>query len=64
MVNIASKTKIDEVLVYNIEGRLLYQKKMETLDTKVDMTAFASGTYFYKLKINNKEVNFKIVKMN
>jgi hypothetical protein len=64
MVNIASKTKIDEVLVYNIEGRLLYQKKMETLDTEVDMTAFASGTYFYKLKINNKEVNFKIVKMN
>ena len=64
IVNIASKTKIDEVLVYNIEGRLLYQKKMEALDTKVDMTAFASGTYFYKLKINNKEVNFKIVKMN
>lgn len=64
MVKIASKTKIDEVLVYNIEGRLLYQKKMETLDTEVDMTAFASGTYFYKLKINNKEVNFKIVKMN
>ena len=44
--------------------QILDQKKMETLDTEVDMTAFASGTYFYKLKINNKEVNFKIVKMN
>ena len=64
IVNISSKTNIDEVSVYNIEGRLLYQKTTNALDTKVDMTSFASGTYFYKLKFNGKEVNFKIVKMN
>lgn len=64
MVSITSRTNIDELSVYNLEGRLLYQKKTNALDTKVDMTSFASGTYFYKLKFNGKEVNFKVVKMN
>ena len=63
-VTITSKTILSEVLVYNIEGRLLYQKKTNAFDTKVDMTAFANGTYFFKLKFNNKEANFKILKMN
>ena len=63
-VTITSKTMLSEVLVYNIEGRLLYQKKTNAFDTKVDMTAFANGTYFFKLKFNNKEANFKILKMN
>jgi hypothetical protein len=64
MVSITSRTNIDELSVYNLEGRLLYQKKTNALDTKVDMTSFASGTYFYKLKFNGKEANFKVVKMN
>lgn len=63
MVNITSKTNIAEVIVYNLEGRLLYQKKTNALDTKVDVTSFASGTYFFKLKFNDKEANFKILKM-
>jgi hypothetical protein len=63
-VAIASKTTISEVLVYNLEGRLLYQNKINGLNAKVDMTAFATGTYFFKLKFNDKEANFKILKMN
>lgn len=63
LVSITSKTAIKEVLVYNLQGRLLYQKAMNSLDTKVDMTSFASGTYFFKLKFNEKEAHFKIVKM-
>ncbi len=63
-VTITSKTLLSEVFVYNIEGRLLYQKKTNAFDTKVDLAAFANGTYFFKLKFNNKEANFKIMKMN
>ncbi|WP_309642736.1 M12 family metallo-peptidase [Flavobacterium sp.] len=63
-VTITSKTILSEVLIYNIEGRLLYQKKTNAFDAKVDMTPFANGTYFFKLKFNNKEANFKILKMN
>lgn len=63
-VNITSKTTIDEVKVYNLEGRLLYQNKANTLNSKIDMTAFAAGTYFFTLKFKDKEANFKILKMN
>ena len=63
IVTIASKTQIDEVQVYNLEGRLLYNNKINGLDAKVDMTLFSRGTYFFKLKFNDKEVNFKILKM-
>ena len=64
MVNITSKTNIAEVNVYNVEGRILFQKKTNALDAKVDLSSFANGTYFFKLKFNDKEVNFKILKMN
>lgn len=64
LVSIASRTVISEVMVYNPEGRLLYQKKVNGLDTKVNMSSFANGTYFFKLKFNDKEANFKILKFN
>lgn len=64
MVNITSKTNIAEINVYNVEGRLLFQKKTNALDAKVDLSSFANGTYFFKLKFNDREVNFKILKMN
>jgi hypothetical protein len=64
LVSILSKTAITEITVYNVEGRLLYQKKAEALETKVDISAFATGTYFFKLKFNDREANFKILKSN
>ncbi|NHM07817.1 T9SS type A sorting domain-containing protein [Flavobacterium sp. CYK-4] len=63
-VNITSRTLLSEVLVYNLEGRLLLQQKTDAFQTKVDLAAFATGTYFFKLKFNTKEANFKILKMN
>ena len=62
MVSITSKTRMSEVFVYNIEGRLLYQNKMDSLNTKIDLALFANGTYFIKLKFGDKEGNFKIMK--
>ena len=63
-VSIQSKTQINEITVYNVEGRLLYKKKINGLDTKVNMAPFATGTYFFKLKFNDREANFKILKSN
>lgn len=63
-VTIMSKTNIGEIIVYNIEGRLLYQHEANSLEAKVDVSAFANGTYFFKLKFGDKEANFKILKMN
>jgi hypothetical protein len=63
MVTITSKDPIEEVLVYNVQGQLLMNQKGDELTTQVDMSAFAGGTYFFKLKINGVEANFKILKM-
>jgi len=63
-VTITSKTPIDAVAVYNVAGQLLYNKAINALDTKVDISTFSTGTYFFKLKFNDKEANFKILKIN
>ena len=62
-VTISSKDPIAGVAVYNVQGQLLFNQKMNELSTNVDISQFATGTYFFKLKINDKEVNFKILKM-
>lgn len=62
-VTITSKDAITEVTVYNVQGQLLFDQKINELITNVDISKFANGTYFFKLKINDKEVNFKILKM-
>lgn len=63
IVNISSINNITSVTVYNLAGQLLYHDKINNLNTNVDITAFAKGTYFFKLNFDEKEVNFKILKM-
>ena len=62
-VNINSKDAITEIAVYSIQGQLLFSQKLNELSTSVDISQFAKGTYFFKMKINEKETNFKILKM-
>jgi hypothetical protein len=63
IVAIKSKDAITEVAVYNIQGQLLFNQKLNDLSTNVDLSQFAKGTYFFKLKINDTDANFKILKM-
>ncbi|UPT71936.1 MAG: M12 family metallo-peptidase [Flavobacterium sp. JAD_PAG50586_2] len=62
-VTITSKDMITEVAVYNLQGQLLFNQKMNDLTTNVDISQFATGTYFFKLKFNERQANFKILKM-
>lgn len=62
-VQLRSNTTITEVEVYTIEGQKLYGQKLETLETKVDLSQFATGTYFFKVKFNDVQKNFKILKL-
>ncbi|WNM19764.1 M12 family metallo-peptidase [Flavobacterium capsici] len=62
-VTLKSNTTITEIDVYNIEGRKLFTKKLEALESNVDLSQFASGTYFFKVRFNEVEKNFKILKM-
>jgi hypothetical protein len=62
-VMITSKTPIAEVLVYNVTGQLLYDSQLNDLNTNVDITSYAVGTYFFKLKFDgDKEANFKVMR--
>ncbi len=62
-VSILSKTAISEIAVYNIAGQLLFLNKLNNLRSNIDLSGFASGPYFFKLKFNEKEVHFKIMKL-
>jgi hypothetical protein len=62
-VAISSKDVITEITVYNVQGQLLYGQKLNELNATVDISKFASGTYFFTLKFNENEANFKILKM-
>jgi hypothetical protein len=62
-ITLKSNTNITELEVFNIEGRKLFTEKVNTLETNVDLSQFASGTYFFKVKFNDIEKNFKILKL-
>ncbi|MEW5676668.1 M12 family metallo-peptidase [Flavobacterium enshiense] len=62
VVTIKSGNNIEEVMVYNVEGRLLYTNKVNDLNANVDLSSFATGTYFFKMKVENQVVNFKVFK--
>lgn len=63
IVTIKANTNITEVTVYNIEGRKLFAQSVNTLEDNIDISQFATGTYFFKAKCGNKEINFKILKL-
>jgi hypothetical protein len=60
IVNLTANGTISGVSVYNITGQLLYESKSNL--NSVDISAFAKGTYFFKLTINDRQVHFKILK--
>lgn len=62
-VVITSKTPMSQVTVYNVTGQLLYESKLNDLNAQVDLSSFAVGTYFFKLKFDgDKEANFKVMR--
>jgi Metallo-peptidase family M12/Secretion system C-terminal sorting domain/CUB domain len=62
-INIISKSELQQITIYNVTGQLLYTNSLSDLATSVDISAFARGTYFFKLKFEgDKEANFKIVR--
>lgn len=62
IVTITSKDNVSELAVYSITGQLLLEQKPNQNNLNVNLASFANGTYFFKLKFEDKEVNFRIVK--
>jgi len=61
-LTITSKNEIQSIVVYSIDGRLLYSDVSHQLGTIVDMGKYAVGTYIFKVGFENKAVTFKIVR--
>jgi len=51
-----------EVFIYNMTGQLVYRKKFEENNVKIDINKFASGLYNLKVKLGNQSLNKKFVK--
>jgi hypothetical protein len=63
-ITLKSNTTIAEIDVFNIQGRKLFSEKLESLDATVDLSQFASGTYFFKVRFDTNVIkNFKVLKM-
>ncbi len=50
-----------DLSIFDIQGRKLLHDKVQS-NSKVDLSHFEQGVYFYQLKLNNKTFNGKLIK--
>lgn len=55
-------SRIDEVEVYDVSGRLIIKVKGGSDELRIDASSYISGTYVLKIKCDKKEVTTKILK--
>ena len=63
-VHFSETVEESSYLLFDLSGKLLQQKKIESTDAKINMTGFAEGAYILKLAHKNRQPlqTFKIVK--
>ncbi|WP_296151087.1 M12 family metallo-peptidase [uncultured Flavobacterium sp.] len=58
-----SKTGIEKIQIYSIDGKLIFEQTKQVYDTKINTAAFAKGTYIVKIAFaEGNNGAFKIVK--
>lgn len=62
-VTIESKTPMTEIVIHNVMGQMLYDRTMQDLKWQVGLESFSSGTYFFTVKFNDRQLHFKIQKI-
>ena len=63
-VTIASSEDLGEISIYNIAGQLLSVQKANGSRAVANISAFATGVYFFKVSNGTKVANFRIVKQD
>ena len=61
-VTVASSFRIGEVELYDLNGKLLARQKVDGLQTALDISALAGGTYIVRVTTNNGTAYKKLVK--
>ncbi|TDX82558.1 T9SS type A sorting domain-containing protein [Epilithonimonas xixisoli] len=59
-LNLQSKEKIQDVTIYNIDGKLLNSVNINSTNAKIDMSAYTPGTYI--IQTNGGKRQTKIIK--
>ncbi len=52
----------ESMQIFDLSGKLLLSEKMQTATKTIDISKFAKGLYFLKLKAGNHEITLKFVK--
>lgn len=63
MVNIKSKNPIDEVIVYDLAGKIIVRKEnLLASQTSVDLTAYPQSIYLVRIRIKDQWETYKVIK--
>lgn len=61
-LSIQSQDVVDQVAIYNVLGKLVYQGSPNIVSPSVDMSNFNSGVYFVEVTIGNASKTVKVIK--
>lgn len=61
-LNIAYKSKLNAVKIYNLIGKEVFSKTTNSADLKLDLSQLTAGAYIVKIFSENGEYNFRILK--
>jgi hypothetical protein len=62
VLSIENSSVIDEVTLFSVAGKVLLDKKINSLHSDLDLSHVATGIYFLKVKSEGREKTIKIVK--
>ncbi|HET8804027.1 MAG TPA: T9SS type A sorting domain-containing protein [Aequorivita sp.] len=62
ILNISTKTAVDNVTVYDILGKTVLTSNPDVISPKIDMSGLASGAYLVQVTIGNASKTVKVLK--
>lgn len=62
ILNIKAEETIYSVSIANILGQEIYSSNVEAIDTTIDLSSYAMGTYFVKVQFDESIITEKIIK--
>jgi hypothetical protein len=62
VLSIENSSVIDEVTLFSVAGKVILDKKINSLHSDLDLSHVATGIYFLKVKSEGREKTIKIVK--
>ncbi len=62
LLTIQTKTAVDQVVIYDILGKIVMAVNPEVISPKIDMSTLSSGAYLVKVTIGNSSKTVKVLK--